>query len=144
MNDDMEYFVKTFIPDVFADLYNVDSTMSSYYFNHGGCYELAKIVKHCCPDSKIVIRDDNCHCAILFNDTLYDVNGIVNNKDKYGNATDEDIEYMKDRFGNDTKICGISVSNYIINYLKECRIEQMISDINSIGDNRETNGSFRH
>lgn len=55
--DNISKFI-TFTIDLFNDEFGsyIDYVDSFYYFSHGGCYELAKIIKHYFPDAQFVMK----------------------------------------------------------------------------------------
>ena len=69
----VDELIKFIIP-LFSDEFNIayDSNSSVYYFLNGGCYELARVIKHYFPKTQYVVRDDYDHIAILFNNRIYD------------------------------------------------------------------------
>lgn len=119
-----EFDVKKFI-DFVVDLVNEDEAFynnevdSRYYFLHGGCYELYKIVKNYFPDSICLINDKLEHCAIAYGGNIYDAEGIITDKENFHVATQEDIDYMNRKFG-----LGINSlnSDKIISDIEECNI----------------------
>ena len=75
MNIDKIDTLIAFVIDLFNDEFSqyIDNIDSLWYFSHGGCYELAKIVKHYFPESQYVMRKDFDHCAVLLEGKIYDV-----------------------------------------------------------------------
>ena len=71
---------------------------ASYYFTHGGCYELYKIVKHYYQECECMVPNSLTHCAIGYQGKLYDATGEIDGNN-YHKATLEDIEYMERSFG---------------------------------------------
>ena len=120
----IEKFIE-FIVDLANDeLYERLDGNAKYYFQNGGCYELAKVVREYVPNSKYVIRNDNNHCGIFYNGKMYDADGIIKDISKFKIANKDDVEYMEDRFGIPEKenINGGKISDFLINELKECNI----------------------
>ena len=76
-----------------------ESSNSKLYFDHGGCFELYKIVIHYLPSATMVMRKDYEHCAISYNDNYYDANGIVLDKENYVPATKDDYIINEEVFG---------------------------------------------
>lgn len=85
-----------------------------WHFRHGGCYEFYKIVKYYFKDSTCMITHDSNHCAIEYKGNIYDSYGLIKSKSDYSKeelenveyvkedfvpATEEDINYMEDKFG---------------------------------------------
>lgn len=93
---------------------------SRYYFLNGGCYELFKVVNHYFKDTKCVINKDLNHCAILYNDEIYDITGKLNKND-YRIINKEDIYYLE----NILNIKELK-NEYIINELDKCRIKGIL------------------
>ena len=153
MNKDFEWFIKETIPDVFADAYDECTSFRNEldlakpisgqdYFTHGGCYTLAKIVKHFCPQVILMIRDlalrDFEHCVVSFEGDLYDAQGFVEDSENYKVATKADLDYMENGgFGNYiNKLNNVPVSDYIANYIeKECNMNNQIECINASKEN---------
>lgn len=96
---------------------------SKYYFLHGGCYELYKVVKHYFPLCQCMISKDLKHCAILYNNEIFDITGKLNNKDNFMLATSEDFRYMERSFG--LNIEELKNSN-IINEIDKCRVKGLL------------------
>jgi hypothetical protein len=145
----MEYFISVFLPDLFSDMYDDEQTNKfgdssfatmlngQYFFTHGGCYILAKIVKHFIPESIIMIRNNYEHCAISFRDELFDAYGRIDEQERsnYEIASKRDIEYMENGwFGSQyiNSLYGMPIADYIINYINDtCRIDGLIKEINA-------------
>ena len=70
-----------------------------------------------------MINKELDHCAIGYNNNIYDALGIVENKDEFSIATKEDIEYMERSFG--LKIKSLESDN-IINEVEECNIKGIL------------------
>ena len=72
--DNISKFI-AFTIDLFNDEFSsyIDYVDSFYYFSHGGCYELAKIIKHYFPDAQFVMKNDGKHCGVLYEGKIYDV-----------------------------------------------------------------------
>ena len=88
-----------FVIDLFNDEFSqyIDNVDSLWYFSHGGCYELAKIIKHYFPESQYVMRKDFNHCAILHEGRIYDAfDGISPSKLTKTELKEECKKEMKD------------------------------------------------
>ena len=99
MNIDKIDTLIAFIIDLFNDEFSqyIDNIDSLWYFSHGGCYELAKIVKHYFPESQYVMRKDFDHCAVLLEGRIYDVfDGISPSRLKQKEMAKEYKKEMKD------------------------------------------------
>lgn len=99
MNIDKIDTLIAFIIDLFNDEFSqyIDNIDSLWYFSHGGCYELAKIVKHYFPESQYVMRKDFNHCAVLLEGKIYDVfDGISPSRLKQKEMAKEYKKEMKD------------------------------------------------
>lgn len=94
---------------------------SKYYFLNGGCYELFKVVNHYFKDTKCVINKDLTHCAIFYNNEIYDITGKIKNKQDYRFIDKEDICYLE----NILNIKELKNEN-IINELDKCRIKGIL------------------
>ena len=100
--DNISKFI-TFTIDLFNDEFSsyIDYVDSVYYFSNGGCYELAKIIKHYFPDAKFVMKNDYRHCGILYEGKIYDVfDGLT--KEQLEEKGIKEDEYIKDI--NDFKV----------------------------------------
>ena len=97
--DNISKFI-TFTIDLFNDEFGsyIDYVDSFYYFSHGGCYELAKIIKHYFPDAQFVMKNDGKHCGVLYEGKIYDVfDGLSKEQlEKKGISEDEYIKDLKD------------------------------------------------
>lgn len=122
------YSIDKFIEFV-IDLVNEDPIFmereidSTYYFMHGGCYELYKIVKNYFPQVQCMIENSFEHCAIGYEGKIFDATGIRQDVSNFQVATEEDIEYMDNRFGLNLK--NLEVSK-IIQEINECNIQDKL------------------
>ena len=94
--DNISKFI-TFTIDLFNDEFSsyIDYVDSVYYFSNGGCYELAKIIKHYFPDAKFVMQNDYRHCGVLYEGKIYDVfDGLT--KEQLEEKGIKEDEYIKD------------------------------------------------
>lgn len=97
--DIMLKFIEVVVGEVGEyEIFNEESN-SKYYFTHGGCFELYKIVAHFIPNVKMVMRKDYRHCAISYNDNYYDADGIIKDRKNYIPATEEDYLFNEECFG---------------------------------------------
>lgn len=94
--DNISKFI-TFTIDLFNDEFGsyIDYVDSFYYFSHGGCYELAKIIKHYFPDAQFVMKNDGKHCGVLYEGKIYDVFDGLSKEQLEEKSISED-EYIKD------------------------------------------------
>ena len=94
--DNISKFI-TFTIDLFNDEFGsyIDYVDSVYYFSHGGCYELAKIIKHYFPDAQFVMKNDGKHCGVLYEGKIYDVFDGLSKEQLEEKSISED-EYIKD------------------------------------------------
>lgn len=93
---------------------------AAYYFTHGGCYEFYKIMHYYFPNSICMINYASDHCAVSYNNIIYDANGICEDKENFHIATREDIKYMQDKFGLNIKQLK---ADKIIDDIKNCNIK---------------------
>lgn len=97
--DNISKFI-TFTIDLFNNEFSsyIDYVDSFYYFSHGGCYELAKIIKHYFPDAQLVMKNDCNHCGVLYEGKIYDVfDGLTKEQlEEKGIKEDEYIKDLKD------------------------------------------------
>lgn len=105
------------------------------FFMYGGCYDLAKSIKHYFPEAEYAVRNDNEHVAILYNDKLYDAMDYYEDwqLEKYNIPdeivkkdikdfkiyTEEEIENFPVEFGRIKRIKGVGVTDTIINLVDE-------------------------
>lgn len=114
-----------FVADLVSefDIFYEREVNAYYYFNHGGCYELYKVVKHYFPTVECMMRKDLKHCAILYNNELFDITGKIENKEDYIKALPEDFLYMERCFGH--HIIELEEKNIIIE-IDKCRVKGML------------------
>ena len=121
-----------FINDLTDDLFYEKVFVSAKdIYTCGGCYEFAKIIKHFIPDSIIYISnpDEINHCAIYYNNELYDATGnITYDIDKFHEADKLDFVYMDDCFGGN--ITNLSISKTILYEMKYINIDYILDSIN--------------
>jgi len=123
---DMTKFIE-FVADLVSefDIFYEKQISSKPYFEHGGCYELYKVVKHYFPDAQCVVHKQIKHCAILYENEIFDINGKVDNIDDYRIADAEDLRYMENSFG--THVEQLKNAN-IITELDKCRVKGILYD----------------
>ena len=114
-------FIKHLV-DEFDFLYE-RQVNAEYYFLHGGCYELYKVVKYYFSDVRCVIKKDLKHCAILYKDEIYDITGKIEDRENYKIADAEDIRYMEHCFGLNIK--ELKKEN-IIAEIEKCNIKKFL------------------
>lgn len=139
--DDINKFIR-FLMDLYNDEfdYTIDYLPACYYFNCGGCYELAQIVNHYFPHTKFAVNKTFEHVAIfdgdvidgkLVNGNLYDsytpyteeeLNklNIVKTKlnlDDFTVYSKEEIDNFETSFGRNIKIEGKNVVNGLLDEL---------------------------
>ena len=119
----IEKFIHFVVDLVQEDDIFLEGGSASYYFTHGGCYELFKVVNHYIPETVCMINKELDHCAIGYKDNIYDALGIIKNRGEFSIATKEDIEYMERSFGLGIKTLE---SNNIINEVEECNIKGIL------------------
>lgn|GEM_PF-1931367 len=66
-------------------------------FLHGGCYFFASYLHSHMKNSFIMFNKEREHCAIEFQNELYDITGKIGRKD-YKIATPRQLDYMKKRY----------------------------------------------
>lgn len=121
---DMAKFIE-FVADLVSkfDIFYEREVDAKYYFLHGGCYELYKVAKYYFPTCECAIRRDYKHCAIIYNDEIFDVTGKILEVDQYKIADTEDIRYMENSFG--LRIAELEEEN-IRNELEKCRVKGIL------------------
>lgn len=134
--DNTKKLIRFIIPLFYEETgiaFNSDESVD--YFVSGGCYELAKIVKHYFPDTEYVVRNDHDHVAILESGVIYDAYDFYedwqlkarNIKEKYYKkdlkdfyiATEEEIDNFPVEFNREDKINGLTVSEKMIEVIDE-------------------------
>ena len=111
--ENIEKFIE-FINDLTTEFYYEKLLCNGKtLFQSGGCYEFVKIIKEFFDIDNILISKDFCHCAIEYKESYYDSKGLIENKEHFSVATDEDILYIEDRFGG--HLTKYQISNTIIN-----------------------------
>lgn len=117
--DNISKFI-TFTIDLFNNEFSsyIDYVDSFYYFSHGGCYELAKIIKHYFPDAQFVMKNDCNHCGVLYEGKIYDV---------FDGLTKEQLEEIEENMkiipfgtGKDIIIEGKPVDEKLIDEISKC------------------------
>lgn len=96
---------------------------SRFYFSNIGCYELYKIVKHYFPSCKCVIKNDLTHCAILYNNEIFDANGKIDNICEYRIASSYDVQYLEEKFK--TNVAQLKSQN-VVTEIDKCRIKGVL------------------
>lgn len=66
-------------------------------FLEGGCYWLASVLHQGIPDSYFMINRMEEHCALHFEEGLYDIRGRIPEKN-FRIATERDISFMKKNY----------------------------------------------
>ncbi len=94
----MEYFIKFILDLVNDEFYQYLSPVSAkYYFLNGGCLELAKVLKSYYPEGQYVINSQKNHIAFLYQNQIYDANGIA---EKANWEIINNINEFEDYYGN--------------------------------------------
>lgn len=98
---DIKEFINFIIELVEEDIFFYDNPEMNawYYFMHGGCYMLFKIINHYLPETKCMVKKTLDHCAIYYNGLLYDASFEQLDINEYYLANDIDFEYMEENFG---------------------------------------------
>lgn len=119
-----KYDIKLFF-DFLVDLvdefsvFKEDIYDARFYFKTSGCYELYKITKHYFPDCYCMVRSDLRHCAILYNNEIFDINGKIDDISEYRFVLENELEFLENGF----KIIDVLKSNNIINEVNKCNIK---------------------
>lgn len=90
-----------------------NESSAKYYFNHGGCFELYKIIAHYFPKVKMMMRKDYNHCAIYYKGNYYDVEGLIEDKENYILSKEDDYNINEELFS--PKIKELKASSIIEN-----------------------------
>lgn len=111
--ENIEKFI-IFINDLTTEVYYDNLTCSGEtLFQSGACYEFVKIMRNYFEIENVLIEKTNDHCAIEYKNNYYDSKGLIEDKDRFTVATDEDILYIEDRFGG--HLARYQISETIIN-----------------------------
>lgn len=89
----MQYYIE--IMDLLAKYFNENKWQK--YFLCGGCYWLADYLHSIINNSVIMINRIDEHCALYFNDGLYDVTGKISMKN-YVVAGERELSFMKKNY----------------------------------------------
>ncbi len=84
-------------------------------FLDGGCYWLANLLHEGIPYSWIMINRCEEHCAVYFENGLYDIRGKISSRN-YMYVTEKDISFMKKNYVPHFDISSLE------DYLKQERI----------------------
>ena len=120
------------IIDSTTDLPGWEYENTKHFYLHGGCYELAKIIKEFIPEVKLLINNKHDHCAVLYNNTGYDANGEVDLAD-FRLASQDDIDYMDENFGIPERrmVKGVPFTDAVINILHNCNLNGLLQHAKS-------------
>ena len=66
-------------------------------FMEGGCFWLASYLKERIPGAKLWINRNEEHCALYFDDALYDVRGKIP-KTNFHEASEREISFMRKNY----------------------------------------------
>lgn len=120
MEDIIEYIerIKQITTDIYSDIFKMTG---EDILKYGGCLEFIEIMQNMFINSKIYVRYDQSHCAILIDDLLYDVSGVIKDRENYHEASSKEINYIENEFGKYFKCLKISenVIYYLNNNYKE-------------------------
>ena len=141
--DELIRFIIPLFVDEFNIVYNDDEAI--FYFLHGGCYELAKVIKNYFPTSEYALSKDFQHIAILYKEKIYDASiCIKKEKKKYYNTelsnfnvvTEEDLNKATVSYGRDIYINGKSIDEALIEEINN------IESIKVIDNDRNKNKGY--
>ena len=126
----MEKFIDFVVDLANEELYQYLDGDAKKYFLQGGCLEFATIIKAYIKQCEIVINKALNHCAIQYKGKMYDARGEIKDRSDFNRADDLDLLYMKERFGipEKTYINGKRISDYLVNELKLCNVNQLIKE----------------
>lgn len=119
--DELIKFIIPLFVDEFNIVYNKEDAI--FYFLHGGCFELAKVIKHYFPSSNYALSKDFQHIAILYNEKIYDASLCLEKDEKsyyntelsnFNVVTEEDINNSTVNYGRDIFINGKTIDEAII------------------------------
>lgn len=126
-------FINELVDDEFSEYLDVPAR---YYFLHGGCLELAKVLRYYIPESTMAINENGDHIAIKYRNNLYDGTGKIEAPERFFELNDDDVLYLSDYLGrNEIKFERKSVDNAIIQELEQCSgnyVKNLISNIRQV------------
>lgn len=127
----MENFIEFVVDLAEEELYDFLDGNARSYFLKGGCFELAKVLKHYVKNTQIVINKTYDHCGVMYEGDIYDATGRIKEKGQFLKAEKKDIDYMEDKFGIHEKmyIYGKRISDYLIEEIEKCNIGYLIERI---------------
>lgn len=100
-----------------------NTNAQTFYLTGHGSLELARILKKYYNEGKIVRQKGNFHFAFDYNNEVYDATGVVEDKENYIEATQNDINYTEDRLKfHEFVTNNENVSERIINEIPKCNI----------------------
>lgn len=128
-------FINGLVDDEFTGY--LGGVRASDYFQQGGCYELAKVIKYFVTSSNILLNSDRNHCCIKYNDNLYDSLGYVDEDSKvnFNEITDEDLNYLEDptTFGRvEIKFENQQPHIALIKEIGLCNMDNLIDSLNEV------------
>lgn len=66
--------------DYLKNLFEENSNLNPHlYFNRGGCYEFARLLKNKFSNGKIAVTKELMHVLFYYEEKYYDVDGVYNN-----------------------------------------------------------------
>jgi len=111
--ENIEKFIE-FINDLTTEVYYERLMCNGeILFQNGACYEFVKIMKNYFEIENVLIEKTFDHCAIEYKDNYYDSKGLIEDKDRFSIANDEDLLYIEDKFGGN--LIRYQISDTIIN-----------------------------
>jgi hypothetical protein len=133
-----------FIIDLTDDEFDnyLDGISSRYYFDHGGCLEFVKILKHFIPNLEYVISKEKNHVAVKKDNNIFDCNGLRTDNENFELITEDVLIDLEDYLGiPEVKFENKKVNDAIVNELKMCSgnyVKKIVHNINSKYPPRET------
>lgn len=130
MGNKVEEFIQ-FINELMDEEFKecIDFFPAKFYFTNGGCLEFAKILNHYLVGSQFVISKDFGHFAVLFNDNIYDANGIVKDRENYSVISLDNLKNIEYFYGRDVKINGKTVDNSMIDEIDVCSSSKYVKEL---------------
>lgn len=99
MEGNIEKFIE-FVVDLATEVYYDEYYISGKaLFTGGGYFIFPEIIRNYFDIEDLLIRNTGDHWAFSYKGEYYNANGLITDKENYKIADEEDILYMRERFG---------------------------------------------
>ena len=110
-----------------------------YYFRHGGCLELAKVLQYFIPSARICYNVAEEHFVIKHNGVYYDAEAKFTENQGFQEISAEYIHNFEEKYGKDILFEGKPVHLALIQELKNCSGTYINNLIDAINNSNEEN-----